>query len=180
MKNCSSIRESLGAWLDGELDQDAAQAVRAHLEDCSVCQEQRRQLEKLQIALKNVLDSEASLIALQPFWNGVQLRIATKGAWREDLFERVRNVFAGPRLAWAVPAVILLLLGVLSADSFLPGWRVFGERNNFASVESIDAHGRNVALLREDETKTTVIWLYQNPEGEDESTGEAIEKRPSF
>jgi hypothetical protein len=33
-------------------------------------------------------------------------------------------------------------------------------------VESIDAHGRSVALLRENESKTTVIWLYQNEEGE--------------
>jgi anti-sigma factor RsiW len=180
MKGCSNIRESLGAWLDGELDQDASRAIRAHLENCSVCQEERRQLEKLQLALKHVLDSEASRIALQPFWNGVQQRIAMKRAWREGLSERIRNAFAGPRLAWAIPAVILLLLGVLSADSFLPGWRVFGQRNNFASVESIDAHGRSVALLREDETKTIVIWLYQNPEGEDEPIGEATEARPAF
>jgi anti-sigma factor RsiW len=180
MKTCDNIKESIGAWLDGELDQGQSEAVRAHLEDCSACKEERRQLEKLQVALKNVLDSERSRIAFQPFWNDVQQRIGRKRAWREELFEGIRNAFAGPWLGWAVPAMILLLLGVLSADSFLPGWRAFGQRNNFASVESIDAHGRNVALLREDETKTTVIWLYQNPESEDDSTGERTETRPSF
>jgi predicted anti-sigma-YlaC factor YlaD len=180
MTTCDTIKDSIGAWLDGELQQAEAEAVRGHLENCSACNEERRQLEKLQVALKTVLDSEASRLALQPFWNGVQQRIADKRSWREGLFERVAHVFAGPRLAWAIPAAILLVLGVFSLDSFSPGLRFFGPRNNFVSVESIDAHGRNVALLREDETKTTVLWLYQNPEGEDESTGEATETGHSF
>ncbi|HSE89399.1 MAG TPA: hypothetical protein VLJ79_24515 [Candidatus Binatia bacterium] len=88
-----------------------------------------------------------------------------------------RATFAGPGLAWVVPAVIIIVLGALSFDSF---WKLRAQRNNFAAVESIDAHGRNVALLREDETKTTVIWLYQNQEGEDESSGEITEASPSF
>ena len=177
MKNCDSTRESLGAWLDGELDRAESEAVRVHLEGCVACKEERRQLEKLQVALKSVLDSEASRIAFPPFWSSVQQRITEKSAWREDLVDWLRLVFSGPRIAWAIPAVILLLLGVLSGDSLVSGFRNFGQRNNFASVESIDAYGRNVALLREDETKTTVIWLYQNQEGEDEST---TETRPSF
>jgi len=64
MKNCDSTRESLGAWLDGELDRAESEAVRAHLEGCVACKEEQRQLEKLQVALKSVLDSEASRIAL--------------------------------------------------------------------------------------------------------------------
>jgi anti-sigma factor RsiW len=177
MKNCDSTRESLGAWLDGELDRTESEAVRAHLEGCVACKEEQRQLEKLQVALKSVLDSEASRIAFPPFWSSVQQRITEKRAWRKNLVDWLRFVFSGPRIAWAIPAVILLLLGVLSGDSLVSGFRSFGQRNNFASVESIDAYGRNVALLREDETKTTVIWLYQNQEGEDEST---TETRPSF
>jgi predicted anti-sigma-YlaC factor YlaD len=180
MTDCSSIKDLIGAWLDGELEQSTAEAVRAHVETCSACEEEQRQLEKLQIVLKSVLAAEASRVALRPFWSGVQRRITAKRSWREGLFGRVREADASPRLAWAVPAVILLLLGVLSVDSWLANLRLLGPRNNFASVELIDAHGRNVALLREDETKTTVIWLYQNQEGEDEPTGEGVETTPSF
>src|SRR5207247_10490466 len=169
MKNCDSTRESLGAWLDGELDRAESEAVRAHLEGCVVCKEERRQLEKLQAALKSVLDSEASRIAFPPFWSSVQQRITEKSAWREDVVDWLRSVFSGPRIAWAIPAVILLLLGVLSGDSLVSGFRYFGQRNNFASVESIDAYGRNVALLRDVENKTTVIWIYPNHEVEYES-----------
>jgi hypothetical protein len=180
MNNCNSVRESLGAWLDGELDPSESERVRAHLQGCSTCRQEGRQLEKLESALRDVLDSEAARISFQPFWRVVQGRIAEKEAWHEHLLARLRTAFAGPRLVWAIPAVILLLLGVLSADSFLPGWRIFGPRKNFASVESIDAYGRNIALWREDETKTTLIWLYQNQEGEDESSDEATDTRPSF
>jgi anti-sigma factor RsiW len=180
MKNCENIRESLGAWLDSELSQADSEAVRSHLADCSECNAERRQLEKLQRSLKSVLDLESSPIAFEPFWRGVRARINEKRPWHEDVLEWLRSPFAAPRLAWAVPAAIALILGVLSLDSFFPGLRSREQRNNFATVVSIDSYGWNVALLREDETKTTVIWLFHNPEGENESTGETGEASPAF
>jgi anti-sigma factor RsiW len=174
MTDCKLIRESLGGWLDGELGGSDAEAIRVHLESCAACDVERRQLEKLQVSLKSLLVSDVPRVAFEPFWSGVQERITTKRSWHEGILEWARSTFAGPGLAWTVPAVIVVLLAVFSLDSF---WK---PRNNFAAVESIDAHGRNVALLREDETKTTVIWLYQNQEGEDESPGENTETSPSF
>jgi hypothetical protein len=70
----------------------------------------------------------------------------------------------------------MLVLGPLS----LAKWPVGGQISNYASVESIDTHGRNVALLREDETNTTIIWLYQDPEGENENVEEATKSGPAF
>jgi anti-sigma factor RsiW len=176
MKHCDTIKESLGAWLDGELSGGDAESVRSHLAACSVCAEERRQLEKLQFSLKKVLESQAAGVAIDSIWRGVQRKIAEKRPPHEVLWEWARETFTAPRLAWAVPAVILLLLGAFSVGS----WRSGGQRNNFATVESIDAYGRNVALLREDDTKTTVIWLYPNQEGEDESAAETTETHPSF
>jgi len=75
-----------------------------------------------------------------------------------------------------VPAAIVLVLGLISFAK----WPVDGQFSNYASVESIDTHGRNVALLREDETKTTIIWLYQDPEGENENVEEATKSGPAF
>jgi hypothetical protein len=69
------------------------------------------------------------------------------------------------------------LIGILSYEWYFPGAR---SRNNLATVESIDSYGRSVALLREDESKTTVIWLYQNPEGDDEAAEETPQPSPAF
>jgi len=178
MRNCEGIRESIGRWLDGELNATEREAVRAHMADCAQCSETRRQLEKIQLALKGALLSEAQKIEFVPFWRAVQLRIAEKRAWYQDAVDWARDVFPASRAAWAVPVVIALLLAVVSLDSYLPGWR--GARNSFATVESIDAHGRNVALLREYDTKTTVIWLYQNQEGDDEAAEETPQSAPAF
>jgi anti-sigma factor RsiW len=177
MTSCEHIEQSLGVWLDGELSLAEAEVIRRHLESCTQCDGKRRQLEKLNTSLKSVLDSNLPQLALEPFWRGLQERIAEKRAWHQEVTEWFQSALARPAVAWAVPVVITIILGVLSVDSFR---KLATPRNNFAAVESIDAHGRNVALWREDETKTTVIWLYHNQEGENDSSGENTETGPSF
>ena len=179
MTNCENMRESMGRWLDGELSPSDSAAVQAHVATCAECAEARRQLESLQRALTGVLVADAAPIEFIPFWREVQHRINLKRPWYEDISEWAREFFTAPRVAWGVPVAICLLLAVVSLDSYFP-WIRFGGRNNFASVESIDGHGRSVALLRENESKTTVIWLYQDEEGENE-TGEVGSKSgPTF
>jgi len=180
MKECRDFRESLGAWLDGELSLAEAEGIRLHVNNCLACGEERRQLESLNVWLKRDLEKEGKAVAFESFWRGVRQRIDEKRAWHEELREWADAIFTPPRLAWGIPAILVILLTVLSIDSFVPGWRSGTLRNNFAAVDSIDAYGRNVALLREDETKTTVIWLYQNQEGDYEASAETPDTRPSF
>ena len=180
MTNCETIRESIGAWLDGELSPGESEAVRLHVAGCAACGEAQRQLERLDSALKEQLASEAARLQFMPFWRAVEQRIYQRRPWYEELLERCREFFTAPRIAWSVPAVIALVLALFSVDAFWPGWRLGGARNNFAAVESIDAHGRGVALLRENETKTTVIWLYQDEEGENEAAEDATKSGPAF
>ena len=173
MRNCEGIRESIGSWLDGELSAAESESVRAHLVSCTDCGETRRRLEKMQLALKAALISQAPQIEFMSFWRGVERRINQKQAWYDDLLDWSRGLFAAPRVAWMVPAVIGILLVLASTDV----WRLGGSRNSFASVESIDAYGRSVALLREQETKTTVIWLYQDQEGENDAAEDTAKPR---
>ena len=176
MNRCEDMCERIGAWLDGELSLSDFEEIRVHLERCSACREERRQLEKLQTSLKEMLVAVPSNVSFKQFWQGLEQRIERQRPWYENLLGWVRDFAGPPQLAWAVPAVIVLLLGIFS----LPGIRPTGQRNNFATVDSIDAFGRNIAVLRENETKTTIIWLYQNQEGEDEANAEKSEAGPSF
>jgi len=176
MSQCETVQESIGRWLDGELPAADGDAVRRHLAGCTDCAAARQRLEKIQLSLSSVLAAETPELKFAPFWRELQRRIEEKRPWHEELIEGCRSIFTLPRLAWAVPAAIMLVLGFLS----LAKWPIGGQASNYASVESIDAHGRNVALLREDETKTTIIWLYQNPEGENENVEEAAKSGPAF
>jgi anti-sigma factor RsiW len=180
MTNCETTRESIGAWLDGELSPGEGEAVRLHVAGCAACSETQRQLERLNSALKEQLNSEKARLEFMTFWQAVEQRINQRRPWHEELREWCREFFTAPRIAWSVPAVIALVLALFSVDAFWPGWRSGGARNNFAAVESIDAHGRGVALLRENETKTTVIWLYQDEEGENEAAEDATKSGPAF
>ena len=180
MNNCETIRETIGPWLDGELGTAEAETIRLHVEACAVCGQERRQLERLRSTLHTVLQAETSNLQFGPFWQGVQERIAEKSKWYEGIADWIRGIFTAPRLAWVVPAIIFIVLAGWSIDSFIPPAKIGAQRDNFATVESIDAFGRNVALLHEGETNTTVIWLYQPQESENDPSTETTETEPSF
>ena len=179
MTGCESRIEAIERWVDGELNDAEAESLHAHVAACAECGEARQRLEKIQQTLQGALLAEAQKLDFQPFWRAVQVRINEKQPWHREAFEWVRSVFPASRAAWAVPAVIALLLAAISLESYLPFWRSAG-RNSFATVESIDAYGRNVALLREYDTKTTVIWLYQDQEGENDAAEETAPSGPAF
>lgn len=178
MRECDNIRDSLERWLDGELDRGESESVRTHLASCVQCRELQRRLEAVQVVLKDALTAEARKIEFLPFWRAVQARIGQKTSWHEQALEWPREVFTGYRAAWVIPATIALLLAAVSLQSYIPGWRE--PRNSFATVESIDSYGRNVALLRENESKTTVIWLYEDQEGENGTADDATKSAPAF
>ena len=180
MSNCENTRETLGAWLDGELVAAQAEATRLHLEACAACREEQQKLEHLQFTMRTVLNSGGSKLQFDPFWQGVQRRIAQKSYWYDELGVWIRGTFTAPRLAWAIPAVIVIVLAGSSIDSFFPDAKIGAQPDNLATVESIDAYGRNVALLHESETNTTMIWLYQPQESENDSSTEPSEGEPSF
>lgn len=180
MSKCERTRETLGTWLDGELAAGQAEATRLHVEGCAACREERHRLERLHSTMRTVLESNGSELQFDPFWQGLQQRIAQKSNWYDELGDWFRRTCTAPRLAWAIPAVIIIVLAGLSIDSFFPSARIAIQPDNLATVESIDAYGRNVALLHENETNTTVIWLYQPQESENDSSTEPSETKPSF
>ncbi len=180
MKDCEEIKKSLGAWMDGELAGEQAAAVQRHVQQCASCTAEKARLARLESSLKNLLESEASPVAFDTFWAGVRRRIEEDKSWPARAGDWLRGVFAPRRIAWAVPAVVVVFVAALSLDQFFPGWRwVFGP-TNVASVESIDGHGFNVALLREAKTKTTVIWLFENQENDDEPSVEPVSSSAAF
>jgi len=159
--DCARIQEWLGAWLDGLLPSTKSAEVRRHLESCAVCTAEKVQLERLDAALKRALESKAADAAFGPFWAGLSERIAHDRSWADRVFDWTRGLFAFPRIAWVVPVLAIIFLAVFS----LPP--MFSDQTNQASVGSIDGHGFNVALLREAKTRTTVIWLFENEEAEE-------------
>jgi hypothetical protein len=180
MMKCEAVRDNLGAWLDGEVGHPGADQIRGHLEGCPACLAEKKRLDQLQSSLQEVLRLEAATVPFELFWSGVERRIAEKLPWRLQLLDWLRPVFYPGRLAWAIPVVIVSILGLLSLDQILPEWP-WVNKNGRTAVESIDAFGFNVAVFREYDTKTTVIWLFENQDDEEQSSAEPIQDdNPTF
>lgn len=177
--DCEAVKSSLGAWLDGELGGSQVEEIREHLEKCPLCAAERARSERLQVALRGLLEATVAGVAFEPFWGGVRQRLQEKQSWHLRLLDWARLTFTPPRVAWAIPAAILLLIAVFSLEPFLPEWPWGSSRVNLTAVESIDGHGSNVAVYREASTRTIVIWLFQNQE-EDDSSADSASGEPSF
>jgi anti-sigma factor RsiW len=178
MNECERIQESIGPWLDGELNSAESERVRTHVGSCPACLAAQQKIEKIELALRGDLVAQAAKLEFAPFWSALERRINEPRPWHQEWRDRL---VGAPRSAWAVPVLIGLLLALWSFDSYFPGWRGgVAARSGFAAVDSIDAHGRSVALWRENETKTTVIWLYEEQEGEHETAEEAPTSGPAF
>ena len=176
MNECERIQESIGPWLDGELNSAESERVRTHVGSCPACLAAQQKIEKIDLALRSDLVAQAAKLEFAPFWSALERRISEPRPWYQEWRDRL---VGAPRSAWAVPALIALLLALWSFDSYFPGWRGgVAARSGFAAVDSIDAHGRSVALWRENETN--VIWLYEEQEGEHETAEEAPTSGPAF
>ncbi len=177
MSECERMEPLIERWLDGELSGAESERVRAHVSGCESCRAAQLRFERIGAALNHVLVVGSPRLEFAPFWRDVESRIQQRSPWHRELLERARGWASAPKVAWAIPALIAALIAIFSYEAYLP----FGKsRNNLATVESIDSYGRSVALLREDESKTTVIWLYQNPEGDDEAAEETPQPGPAF
>lgn len=177
MTDCEQIRPLIETWLDGELSLPESERVREHVSACGACAEVQRHRAEIDAAFRGYVAAEAGKIRFGQFWHALEQRIQTRAPWYEHWFERAAGWVYSPRAAWAVPAAIALAVVILSYEAFLPAVR---PRANVATVDSIDSHGRNVALWREDDSKTTVIWLFQNQEDDDEAAEEPPQPGPAF
>lgn len=176
---CREVRETLGAWLDRELPPDKGQVVARHLAGCESCSAERLRLERVESLLAEAVRSGAPAPPFEIFWRGVEERLRRREGWRYTLRDRF-PALGWPRPAWLVPAAAAALLVALGVNYFWSAGRGGGAANNLSFVESIDAHGGNVALFRESKTRTTIIWLFNDPTADDESAEEKAEEAPSF
>jgi anti-sigma factor RsiW len=118
---CTESASTLGAWMDGELDDERAAAFASHVASCDACSARQRAYERLGAALRN-----PALVYAPPagFVRAVSPRRRTR---------MLR--FAARR--WAVPVAAGLLLGLAVA-----GYRESSVRGDALAAELAGNHVR--------------------------------------
>jgi anti-sigma factor RsiW len=105
LHSCADVLERLEAWIDGDLDDGAAAAVKAHVDRCESCQAEQELAETVVAELRALPEFDVPERVLQ----------AVREKIRQTLGERFREFFGeilsrpAPALA-AVAAVVLIVL----------------------------------------------------------------------
>jgi anti-sigma factor RsiW len=154
---CDEALELMGPFVDGELNPERARVLQVHLDRCPGCLCELKETEILKRLIASHLAEEA--------------RLADPG----DLALRVESMIdALPRWRpfWTRPvwvsafAALLLAVGWVATQAPIGEW--FPGKQNDAVVEEIEASGNVLALWKEPETRTTVIWVFDNQKGADQ------------
>ena len=138
--NCPEVRESLSAWLDGELAPEMAAWVDRHLESCDACLRELAQLEALEQALA-ALPAPAAPPRL-PEKVAVRLQRPRRHWWQS--------------MALAASLILGIVLGGTLARDFYPVPQETGFATEVASLEAFHdfpqgSMGLILASYQEDE-----------------------------
>jgi hypothetical protein len=84
-----------------------------------------------------------------------------------DSLPRKRPFWIRP--VWVSAALVFFLaMGWVAIQKPIGEW--VADKQNDAVVEEIEARGNTLALWKEPETRTTVIWVFDNQKGTEQDT----------
>lgn len=161
--NCSEARQLLPLFVDGELDGRQMRAVALHSTKCSECEQEIRDIERVQDLFVGCIRARVDEIDLGQIWSAVEPRIGTPAlAWGARL-RRWRELGES---AWLVkaPAYAALAAAVVFALLFWRSTSTVGPNpvqvaDNSAIIDTVDSHVDNFAVFSEPESNTMVLWI---------------------
>ena len=161
--NCREARPLLPLFFDGEIEARRMRAVALHSTRCRECEESLRGLERLQDALVTHVSSQLDEIDFNRVWDGVAPRLDSSPRslgqrladwWGAVDFGRVRHAPVYAALATACVLAILLW----QRDTVHPPGDI-ASVDNSAILDSVQSDVATLAVLREPETNTLVLWI---------------------
>jgi anti-sigma factor RsiW len=164
---CREATNLLPLFFDGELDARQMRAVALHSARCKSCEEDLRQLERVQELVSDTIDGAADEIDLGDFWPGIERRLSSA---REPWWPRLQAWWNDGEHGWVIrlpafaaaaviAALVLLLFAHTPPLNVPPAAPQLAAVDNAASIESLTADVDSVAVLNDPETRTTVLWV---------------------
>lgn len=144
---CDTARPRLQEYLDGQLDSAEAQAVEAHLADCSACQKE--------LALWREVDEALTALPVLPEPPDLAERVMSQV--RAVPVFRLRWEDALASLAFASSASVLLVSGLLLWPESAPTLRALAHRTWWTVLPRIDSLWHTVRMQ-----SLYVVWGASN------------------
>lgn len=171
--NCRETRPLLPLFFDGELEARQMRAVALHSTRCPECEDSLRDLERLQDALVAHVSSQVAEIDLSLVWDGIAPRLEFSP---RSLWQRFTEWWGAVDVRWARQAPVYAAIATACILAVLLWQRdTLGPPVDIASVDnstildSVQSDVTTLAVLREPETNTMVLWITDDGSPYDES-----------
>jgi anti-sigma-K factor RskA len=162
---CRETRPLLPLFFDGELDPRQMRAVALHSTRCGECEGELRELEQLQELVATHVTEAVDAIDLACVWQGVAPRLAMR---KPSRLRRVRTWWSerehvvplrAPMMVAAAAAVVVLAVGVWWRDTPGTTAELSPRVDNSAVLDSVQSSVDSVALVTDEQTNTTLLWI---------------------
>jgi anti-sigma-K factor RskA len=167
--SCSAVSKLFEKYFDQEVTDGERSLVEAHLLDCHACQDVLRSMKKLRDSVKAPVEEAVQKEDFQWVWQKIERGIRLEE--RPTFWETLRSWLQIPplfqRKLW-IPAVAAAAIILVITIPLL-----FKKTPSYPSpsvVEYVESQTHNVMVYESENTKVTVIWLFEEPEKEPPSS----------
>jgi anti-sigma-K factor RskA len=167
--SCSAVSKLLEKYFDQEVTDEERSLVDAHLLECHACQGVLNAMEKLRVLVKAPVEEALQKEDFPWVWQKIErgIRLEEKRTFWETLRLWLQIPRFSQRKAW-IPAVAAISIILILTIPLL-----FKKTSSYPSpsvVEYIESQTNNVMVYESEDTKVTVIWLFEDPEKETTSS----------
>lgn len=171
---CREAANLLPLFFDGELDARQMRVIALHSTRCSRCEQDLRQLERMQELLSKNVSAAVEAIDFETLWPAIEQRLP---AVREPWLARAREWWSRDEHGWmirlpafaaavAIAVFALFLLTHGTQPTSQPGAPQLAAVDNTSTIESLDSDVDSVTMLNDPETRTMVLWVNDVPNGD--------------
>lgn len=170
---CRDASNLLPLFFDGELDANQMRAVALHSTRCESCEDELRRLEQVQEMISTQVNATVDEVDFGALWRGIDERLGTV---RMSWWTRARAWWDEGEHGWMIKmpafaaAAAVAVLGFwlwtrTPQSTSQPDVAQVASVDNAASIDSLESDVDAVTVVNDPETRTTVLWVSDDPPG---------------
>ena len=166
MKNyCSQVSRLLEKYFDQEVTEEERSLVESHLQSCPGCRDALHSMERVRILIKKPVEEAVETEDFPWVWEKIERGIQLEE--RPTIWESLRSWLDLSHLLKrrvVIPVVAAVVILILVTTPLL-----FKKTTSYPSpsvVEYVESSNYNVMVYESENSKMTVIWLFEGPEQE--------------
>jgi hypothetical protein len=159
--SCSALSELLEKYFDREVTDQERSLVDTHLVDCHACRDSLRSMEKMRDLVKAPVEEAVGEEDFPWVWQKIErgIRNQERPAFWETLQRWLQIPLTSKRRVW-IPAVAMAVILFITLPLF---FKKNPSYQNPDVVEYVESDTNNVMVYESEDSKVTVIWLFEEP-----------------